>query len=92
MQRISALTMRRKFGQYLDLVAETKEPVLIERANRAMAVLVPAEDYETYERWRGDRTAREDAAKRMDKLRATLGERVGPVDVVALVRKTRESR
>ena len=92
MQRISALTMRKKFGHYLDLVAEEKEPVLIERANRPMAVLVPAEDYETYERWMRDRAARDEAVRRMDKLRTELGERLGPVDVVALVRKTRDSR
>jgi len=88
MHRISALTMRKKFGKYLDLVAKKKEPVLISRANRPMAVLIPVEEYEEYERRVGGQPRREEAARRMDRIR----QRLRPVNVVELVRKIRDSR
>ena len=88
MQRISALTMRKKFGKYLDLVADEKEPVLIERANRPMAVLIPADDLDGYEKLVAGRAKREEAIRRMDAIR----EGMRPVDVVELVRKVRDSR
>jgi len=87
MQRISALTMRRKFGQYLDLVAETKETVVIERANQPVVALIPAERVEDYERLVADRELQEAAVRRMDEIRG----RLEPVDVVALVRRMRDA-
>jgi len=88
MQRISALTMRKKFGKYLDLVADEKEPVVVERGNRPMVVLIPADDLEAYERQVAGRARREEAIKRMDAIR----EGMRPVDVVELVRRGRDSR
>jgi prevent-host-death family protein len=92
MKRISALTMRRKFGEYLDLVAEKGETVVIERGHRPMVALIPADRVEDYERFVAGRERREEAVRRMDELRAKLGERLGSVDVVALVRDMRDSR
>ena len=87
MKRISALTMRRKFGQYLDLVAETKETVVIERANQPVVALIPAERVDDYERLVADRDRQEAAVRRMDEIRG----RLEPVDVVALVRRMRDA-
>ncbi len=88
MKRISTMTMRRQLGKYLDLVAEKKEAVAISRANRTLAVLVPPEEHEEYERLVGNRKRRLAAARRMDERR----EKMEPVDVVALVRQIRDSR
>jgi len=88
MKRISALTMRRKFGHYIDLVAEQGETVIIERGHRPMVALIPADRVEDYERFVVGRERREEAARRMDELRS----RLEPVDVVALVRQIRDSR
>jgi len=92
MQKISALTMRKQFGKYLDLVADGKDPVLISRGERPMAVLIPAEEYAEYERAVGGLDVRRRAAERMDRLRERLAGRVKNVDVVSLVRRTRDSR
>ena len=87
MQRISALSMRRKFGHFIDLVAETKEPVVIERAHRPLVALIPAEDLESYEKHVRQREARDEAIRRMDVVRSQLE----PIDVVALVRRMRDA-
>ena len=87
MQTISAITMRRKFGHYMDVVSETKEPVVIERANRPMVALIPAEDLDRYEKQVRQREQREEAIRRMDAVRSELE----PVDVVALVRRMRDA-
>jgi len=87
MQKISALTMRRKFGHYIDLVSETKEPVVIERANRPLVALIPAEDVDRYVTQVRQREQREEAVRRMDAMR----EKLEPIDVVALVRRMRDA-
>jgi len=89
MQHVTALTMRKKFGHYLDLVANKKEPVIISRGHRPMVALIPAEQLEEYQRTVGDRAKREEAVRRMDRLRAELGREIGPVDTVELVRRVR---
>ena len=92
MHRIGALTMRKQFGKYLDLVAKKKQPVMISRANQPLVVMVPAEEYEQFARGGEARARREAAAKRMDEIRARILHEVGPVDVVALVRRSRDRR
>jgi len=88
MRNISALTMRKQFGKYLDLVARKKETVVISRANRPMVALIPAERVEDYERFAARRGEREEAVRRMDALRS----RLKPVNIVELVRRSRDSR
>ncbi len=92
MRKISALTMRKQFGKYLDHVADEKDPVLISRGSRPMAVLIPAEEYDVYERTIGGMEARRRASERMDKLRTRLTKRVRNVDVVGVIRRMRDSR
>ncbi|HPD17913.1 MAG TPA: type II toxin-antitoxin system prevent-host-death family antitoxin [Planctomycetota bacterium] len=87
MQTISALTMRRKFGHYMDVVSETKEPVVIERANRPLVALIPAEDLDRYEKQVRQREQRDEAVRRMDVVRSGLE----PIDVVRLVRGMRDA-
>jgi prevent-host-death family protein len=92
MQRVSATMMRRRFGRYLDMVADGREPVIIFRAGRPMAVLVPVDQYEEYEQRLRDLGRRRHAAASMDRLRSRLASRGRNVDVVRMVRSMRDSR
>jgi PHD/YefM family antitoxin component YafN of YafNO toxin-antitoxin module len=74
------------------MVADGKEPVLISRASRPMAVLIPADEYEEYERRVGGLETRRRAAESMDRLRTRLGSRGRNVDVVRMIRSMRDSR
>ena len=51
-RKISALEARRKLGELLESVYYRGDEVVIERAGKVMAVIVPAERYETLERSR----------------------------------------
>ena len=89
MKTVSTLTLRKKLGQVLDEVA-AGEPVTVTRANRALAVLVPAAEYAAGTASRRRRL--ETAAARVAEWRAAYAAKRGRVDPVALVRKDRESR
>jgi prevent-host-death family protein len=51
-RKISALEARRKLGELLESVYYRGDEVVIERAGKVMAVIVPAERYEAIERSR----------------------------------------
>jgi len=51
-RKVSALEARRKLGQLLESVYYRGDEVVIERAGKVMAVIVPAERYEAIERSR----------------------------------------
>lgn len=91
MKRISALTMRKQFGKYLDLVAKKREPVLISRANEPMVVMIPADAYDEYRRIVEERAELEEVGREMDALRERIRARIGHVDVEGLVRTIRDS-
>ncbi len=91
MKRISALTMRKHFGKYLDLVAEKGEPVLISRANQPMVVMIHPEAYEEYHRIVERREDLKEVGREMDELRERLRARIGNVDTVGLIRSIRDS-
>lgn len=44
MQNIKALTFRQKFGEIIDKVVSTGDPIIIERQNKPLAVLYPYEE------------------------------------------------
>ncbi len=93
MRKVSALTVRRKFGSILDEVAHGKGPIAITRANEPLVVMEP---YATYQA-REDREARRkrltEAARRMDDWvkRNAKHLKKGP-DAVTLIRNLRDSR
>ena len=51
-RKVSALEARRKLGELLESVYYRGDEVVIERAGKVMAVMVPAERYEAIERAR----------------------------------------
>jgi prevent-host-death family protein len=90
MKTLSALEFRRKFGSVLDLVARDREPVTICRANKPMAVLVPADEFA------GDRSRR---SARLERTLAKLADwrrchrrQVSRLDSIQLLRESREER
>lgn len=51
-RRISAVEARKRLGEILESVFYRGDEVVIERAGKAMAVVIPAERYESMERSR----------------------------------------
>ena len=51
-RRISAVEARKRLGEILESVHYRGDEVVIERAGKAMAVVIPAERYETLEKSR----------------------------------------
>lgn len=93
MRTLSALAFRRKFGSVLDEVAGKRQPITITRANRALVVLVPADEYQS---GAAPGAARESrlrlAADRLTEWRTLHAARLGHLDPVALIRRDRDSR
>lgn len=89
MDRISALTLRKKLGSVLDEVAEKKKAVTVTRSDKPLVAIIPYEEYERREE-RVERLTR--AAAEMDKLRKKLGPRLRGVDTTAVIRKMRDER
>ena len=93
MRHLPALTVRRKFGEVLDEVVATREPVTITRANRPLVVLVPADAYATAPTGGAVREHRlRLAATRIAEWKARHAARLRGLDPVALIREAREHR
>ena len=90
MKTMSALEVRRKFGGVLDLVAKKRIPVTICRANRPLAVLVPADEYAVGAQGREDRLRL--AAERLSRWKAGRAGHLKGIDVIKLLRQSWESR
>ncbi len=93
MKQIPALAFRRRFGQVLDEVARTGQPVTITRANRALVVLVPAADYAPAATRGAVRETRlRLAATRVAEWTTRHAARLRDLDPVTLVRASRAAR
>jgi len=51
-RRVSAMDVRKKFGEILESVFYRGDEIVIERAGKTMGVIVPADRYEAIERSR----------------------------------------
>lgn len=91
MRRISALTVRKKFGSILDEVAKG-EPIAITRANQPLVVMEPYASYEVRVNREVRRKRLQETGRRMDRWaqRSAKFLTKGP-DSVSLIRKLRES-
>lgn len=90
MKRLSALEVRKKFGSVLDLVAQQRIPVTITRGEKALVVMIPADEYEAMTRGRGARLGL--AIERVAEWRARHARRLRGVNVVRLLRESRDER
>jgi prevent-host-death family protein len=86
MKTISALEVRKQFGRVLDMVI----PVTISRANKPLAVLVPAQDYKA--RNTGRETRLRLAAERIVEWKRLHAEKLTGLNAVKLLRESREGR
>lgn len=90
MRTMTALEVRKKFGAVLDLVAKKRIPVAISRANKPLAVLVPAEDYGAGSSGRESRLRL--TVERIRDWQKHHGRKLKKIDAVKLVRESREPR
>ena len=91
-KRIPAMTARKNFGELLESVFYRGDEVVVERAGKAMGVLIPMEQYRKLEQQRTEATARmevlwasapalkDPAAAERDVLEETLAVRHGVRD------------
>lgn len=89
MKRMSALTVRKKFGSVLDEVVEGKGPIAITRANEPLVVMEPYATYQARESRENRRKRLEEASKRIDEWAKKNAKRLKGPDVVTLIRKMR---
>ncbi len=92
MKTVTALDLRKKLGSVLNNVAETHEPVTITRANKPLAVIISAEEYE-------DKVVKSDRGRklrelsaRMDAWKADHRRETARIDVVKALREARDRR
>ncbi len=92
MKTLTALDLRKKLGSVLDDVAEKHETVTITRANKPLAVIMSADDYQekVVQSDRGRKL--KELAGRMDAWRKEHRKTTASVDVVKAVREARERR
>ena len=90
MKTMTALEVRKKFGSVLDLVSKKGVPVTISRANKPLAVLVPAQDYQAGASGRERRLRL--AVENIAEWKKRHAEKLKGVDAVKLLRESRENR
>ncbi len=90
MKTMSALEVRKRFGSVLDLVAKKRIPVTISRANRPLAVLVPADEYQARNSGRESRLRL--TAEKIAEWKKLHARKLKGIDVVRLLRESREQR
>jgi prevent-host-death family protein len=90
MKTLSAMEVRRKFGKVLDLVAKDREVITICRANKPLAVLVPADEFTGNKSVRAARLQR--TVERIADWRRVHRQELAGLDPVRMLRESRESR
>ena len=92
MKTVTALDLRKKLGSVLNAVAERKEPVTITRANKPLAVIVSADEYEekVLKSKRGQKL--KDISSRLDAWKNEHRKETARIDVVKAIREMRVRR
>lgn len=92
MKTLTALDLRKKLGSILDSVAEKHEPVTITRANKPLAVIISADEYQE-KVLKGDRGRKlKELSTQMEAWKKEHRNATAGVDVVKAVRNVRERR
>jgi len=87
---INALTFRKKFGSTLDEVDKKKTHVIISRANRPLAVIIPFEDYKNLKEENEREKRLRLAASKIDQWRKKHIRQVDNLNSVKIIRQMRE--
>ncbi len=92
MKTVTALDLRKKLGSVLNAVAEKHEPVTITRANKPLAVIMSADEYQD-KVVKGDRGRKlKELAARIDAWKTEHKKETAHIDVVKALRETRARR
>lgn len=90
MKTMTALEVGKQFGSVLDLVNKKRVPVTTCRANKPLAVLVPAEEYDA--RSSGRETRLRLAVEKIAEWKKRHSRKLKGIDAVRLLREIRNSR
>ena len=92
MKTVTALNLRKKLGSVLNSVAEKHEPVTITRANKPLAVIISADDYQE-KVLKSDRGHKlKELSLRMNAWKREHRKETARIDVVKSIREMRERR
>ena len=86
MKTVNALTIRNRLGEVLEYLETTGEPVLLSKARKVRAALIPIEDFKV--RFL-DRQAEEERKRFLESLEGLAEERVGETDSLQILRNLR---
>lgn len=92
MQTMTTMDLRKNLGQILDRVAETNESVTISRSNRPLAVILSIAEYEEKVQKKNRGQKLEALSGAMDSWRERNRMATSRVDVVQVVRESRDAR
>ncbi len=87
MKTVNALTVRNRFGEVLDYLERTGEPVLVTKGKRVRAAIVPIEDFR---RRFVDKQAEERRAELLAQVQSARRSRIGDRDSSEVLHETRE--
>jgi prevent-host-death family protein len=92
MKTVTTLDLRKKLGSVLNSVAEGHEAVTITRANKPLAVIISADDYQ-------DKVLKGERGRKLKELSAKMAawkkdhrKETAQIDVVKAVREARDRR
>ena len=92
MKTVTALDLRKKLGSVLNAVAEKHEPVTITRANKPLAVIISADEYQE-KVLKSDRGQKlRELSSRMDVWKREHRKEIARIDAVKAIREMRERR
>ncbi len=92
MKTVTTLDLRKKLGSVLNSVAEGHEAVTITRANKPLAVIISADDYQD-KVLKGDRGRKlKELSTKMDAWKKEHRKETARIDVVKAVREARDRR
>ncbi len=92
MKTINALTFRKKFGSTLDDVHNKKTHIIISRANRPLAVIIPFDDYKELKEEKEREKRLRLAASRIDQWRKKHIKQLEGINSAEIIRQMREER
>lgn len=92
MKTINALTFRKKLGSTLDEVHNKKTHIIISRANRPLAVIIPFDDYKELKEEKDRERRLRLAASKIDQWRKKHIKQLKGLNSVEIIRQMREKR
>jgi prevent-host-death family protein len=92
MKTVTTLDLRKKLGSVLNSVAEGHEAVTITRANKPLAVIISADEYQD-KVLKGDRGRKlKELSVKMDAWKKEHRKETAQINVAKAIRETRERR